>query len=106
MPTILTMIKYNWAVRFIVENAGLVESDRSYNSAPRINNWDVLLLHHVVCRSHLASNLGHKQQADIPFLISPGGTATDAYLTPSSKSFKQWLGSRSSYLSCFPKMSH
>jgi len=26
--------QYNWAVRFIVENAGSVESDRSYNSAP------------------------------------------------------------------------
>ena len=34
------------------------------------NNWD-FSLHHVVCRSHLASHLGHKQQADIPFSDKP-----------------------------------
>ena len=34
------------------------------------NNLD-FSLHHVVCRSHLASHLGHKQQAGIPFSNKP-----------------------------------
>jgi D-isomer specific 2-hydroxyacid dehydrogenase-like protein len=34
------------------------------------NNWD-FSLHHVVCRSHLPSHLGYKQQAGIPFSTKP-----------------------------------
>jgi hypothetical protein len=69
-------------LRFIVENAGLIDIRTG------------TLLHHIVCRNHLVSDLGHKQQAAIPFLISPGGIASKTHFHTPSKSFKQWLGSR------------